>query len=159
MTVIDSMYIQVYKYIPYKLCIYRIYNGAGLYIRYRHIPRPNKYRGDRGQAQSPLEISRHRCALRSQNREPHSQSRELLQALHQPCFQVTMFRSWTHRTIAKVLKTARIGSIGSHQSSITVYRILCMIDYNSTTSSMIKQITYLECADKGYLSVYSELFN
>ena len=38
MTVIDSMYIQVYKYIPYKLCIYRIYNGAGLYIRYRHIP-------------------------------------------------------------------------------------------------------------------------
>ena len=39
MTVIDSMYIQVYKYIPYKLCIYGIYNAAGLYIRYRHIPR------------------------------------------------------------------------------------------------------------------------
>ena len=38
MTVIDSMYIQVYKYIPYKLCIYGIYNAAGLYIRYRHIP-------------------------------------------------------------------------------------------------------------------------
>ena len=37
MTVIDSMYIQVYKYIPYKFCIYGIYNGAGLYIRYRHI--------------------------------------------------------------------------------------------------------------------------
>ena len=38
MTVTDSMYIQVYKYIPYKLCIYGIYMGAGLYIRYRHIP-------------------------------------------------------------------------------------------------------------------------
>ena len=38
MTVTDSMYIQVYKYIPYKLCIYGIYNGVGLYIRYRHIP-------------------------------------------------------------------------------------------------------------------------
>ena len=34
MTVTDSMYIQVYKYIPYKLCIYGIYNGVGLYIPY-----------------------------------------------------------------------------------------------------------------------------
>ena len=24
-------------YIPYKFCIYSIYNGAGLYILYRHI--------------------------------------------------------------------------------------------------------------------------
>ena len=43
MTVIDSMYIQVYKYIPYKFCIYGIYNGAGLYIRYRHIPSPDSW--------------------------------------------------------------------------------------------------------------------
>jgi hypothetical protein len=35
----DSMYIRVCgMYIPYKLCIYSIYNRAGLYIPYRHIP-------------------------------------------------------------------------------------------------------------------------
>ena len=33
----DNTYILLYMYIPYKFCIYSIYNGAGLYILYRHI--------------------------------------------------------------------------------------------------------------------------
>ena len=42
MTVIDSMYIQVYKYIPYKLCIYGIYGciyGIGTSLQAQMIGR------------------------------------------------------------------------------------------------------------------------